>query len=549
MSTPQGDPEGPPSRPPSGVWGGLWQRLTRTQRAAGHSGPAAPESTYSREALQAMIQRKRHNDLLRHREFDALRKLRHAGAASDATHVSAVHPVPFHSSMPSSPGERATTLRKIDEIEAAMSVQWRRVKPHAPQRFEERPSPVPSVLASTQPVPRQELFRASSPAAIVSSPLQAGAADFVHDPDLEEAALCFASGDMAGAERALLALLAPEHPRTGDPACWQALFDFYRATGQHGPYEDHAARYAARFQCSPPQWRLLHEPQAESLARASEITRSFPSTLPGEPPRTDWACPAALDGAAVRALQDLLAKCPQPWRLNWAGLASIEPDGLAPLAALVAQWTRQPVRLRMDGLDPLERILGARTACGDRNGDPAWWTLRMDWLRAMRRADEFELVALDYCVTYEVSPPAWDDPRCDIRLARDDSLPGSDQGFDAFESRVSALGLSELSVMSVFGPSAFAPPAAAELAGTLVGDAVSALARLDAAPRDAEVLVVSCSRLERVDFQAAAALVNWVAARQAEGRAVHFTEVHRLIAALLGAMGLSTQARITLRRD
>ena len=40
-----------------------------------------------------------------------------------------------------------------------------------------------------------------------------------------------------------------------------------------------------------------------------------------------------------------------------------------------------------------------------------------------------------------------------------------------------------------------------------------------------------------------------VAARQAEGRTVHLTDVHRLVAPLLGAMGLPAQARISLRRD
>jgi hypothetical protein len=32
--------------------------------------------------------------------------------------------------------------------------------------------------------------------------------------------------------------------------------------------------------------------------------------------------------------------------------------------------------------------------------------------RLMRLQDEFELTALDYCVTYELSPPSWDDPVC-----------------------------------------------------------------------------------------------------------------------------------------
>ncbi len=564
MPAPQGDPDGPPARPRAGGLGGLWQRLTGSRaRAEGVPGAQA-QGTYSREALQAMIQRKRHNDQLRHREFDALRKLRRTGVTPAP--VTPAHPVPFHSSMPSSPDERATTLRKIDEIEAQMSIQWHRVKAKVPARPASHASASSSPQAvagsaqsgasevpGTARVPLQARVTALAmppvPAGLTDRPAASHPADFVHDPELEEAALRFASGDAAGAERALLALLAPGQPRADEPESWLVLFDLYRATGQQGLYEERAADYAARFQRSPPQWRRLHEPQDEAGARASEAASALPASALGEPSAFDWACPAVLDAAGVAALQDTLARHPQPWRLSWAALASVTPDAVASLAHLVALWVRQPVRLRFAGADRLERILDARTACGDRSGDPAWWTLRMDWLRAMRRADEFELVALDYCVTFEVSPPAWDPARCDIRVIREEGSSRTDTGFEAFESRVSALGVSELSALSSFGLSAFVPAPVGELAGTLVGSAAADLARLDAALQDADVLVISCSRLERIDFQAAGELVNWVAARQAEGRAVHLTDVHRMVAPLLGAMGLPAQARINLRRD
>ena len=39
--------------------------------------------------------------------------------------------------------------------------------------------------------------------------------------------------------------------------------------------------------------------------------------------------------------------------------------------------------------------------------------LRMAVLRVMHRPVEFEVVALDYCVYLEVSPPSWDSARCE----------------------------------------------------------------------------------------------------------------------------------------
>ena len=84
------------------------------------------ESSYSKQMLKEMIERKRRNDFVRKREFDMLRKMRRSEvlAGSDP----GLRPSFFQSSMPSKPDDRATTLKKIDEIEAQMSMQWWKTK-------------------------------------------------------------------------------------------------------------------------------------------------------------------------------------------------------------------------------------------------------------------------------------------------------------------------------------------------------------------------------------------------------------------------------------
>jgi hypothetical protein len=45
-------------------------------------------------------------------------------------------------------------------------------------------------------------------------------------------------------------------------------------------------------------------------------------------------------------------------------------------------------------------------------------------LRVMHRADEFELLALNYCITYEVSPHPWEEPQGRLsRLESGDAAP------------------------------------------------------------------------------------------------------------------------------
>jgi ABC-type transporter Mla MlaB component len=138
---------------------------------------------------------------------------------------------------------------------------------------------------------------------------------------------------------------------------------------------------------------------------------------------------------------------------------------------------------------------------------------------------------------------------CEVRLSAGAGETRADTGFEAFESRVSTLSLGDVADLSGFGASAYALPVMGELRGALLGDIADELTRLEARLQGVDALIISCSRLERLDFEAAGALLNWVAARQAESRAVHLVDVHRLVAAFLGAMGLASQACITLRRD
>jgi hypothetical protein len=53
-----------------------------------------------------------------------------------------------------------------------------------------------------------------------------------------------------------------------------------------------------------------------------------------------------------------------------------------------------------------------------------------------------------------------------------------------------------------------------------------------------------CPRLVRVDFNAAGELLKWVQARRQEHRSLSFSDTHRLVALLLGAMGINEHARV-----
>lgn len=548
------------------------------------SQPAPADSGYSKQALKEMIERKRQNDFVRKREFDQLRKLRSRdpGARAD----SAGRPSFFQTSIPSNIGERAVTLKKIDEIEAQMSKQWWK------GRNGEATEPMPDIPITPSMLPEnggdfavtQPGFNAPAPQRNIggnafaqtdvsprigaaggtvkanqsagSSPSDGSGGGFSTsklfavelsddnaDPDLEEAAIRFANGDDQGAETGLLEALQSGSGSPEQTEIWTAaLFDLYRATDQQGKFDRIALDFAERFGRSAPAW--ISMPAEAPAARQESSHQSAAGPLADTPV---WECPARLDLAAMGTLHLALTNAALPWYLDWGLLREIEPNALHSLGQLFSNWCSQRVRLRFDGVDALSNVLLSYAPSGNNSVNTTWWRIRMDLFRIMRKQDEFELLALDYCVTYEVSPPAWQDARCDFvheKSGRDGvrTMPAAlaaAAGPDAKSQAYTApVGLEEAPIVIV------------ELAGEIAGDAAEALLRLEAGRHQASGrLVISCARLIRVDFSAAGSILNWVAGREEEGCNVQFREVHRLVAAFFNVIGINEHARVVLRSN
>jgi ABC-type transporter Mla MlaB component len=553
---------------------GLFSKVARFVRNSGVGRPGAESDTggdeVSKQLLQEMIGRKRRNDFVRAREFDMLRKLRQREAAGRSDDEQADKPSFFNSSIPSRPDDRASTLKKIDEIEAQMSMQWRKprdnVAPAPVQSMSDwgettmgLPAPILPDVGATHynaiaPIaPGMDFTEATVPAAL--GPIGAGAQaasmpafkvaqplEIVHDAELEEAAILFANGDDAGAEAGLQEILSPQGSRRHHPDTWLTLLDLYRATGQKERFENAAIDFVQRFDRSAPQWFSMPD-----LVGSMAAPQARPS---GNGPLVDWSSPSSVGIQTIATLKAALAKAQQPWRLDWTALKAIEPSAVEPLNKLFAAWAAQRVQLRFAGNEQLQLILRTATVSGDAQISTDWWHLRLEALRVTRQADEFEMAALDFCVTYEVSPPAWSQAACGYRalekasdtqsgkaligqVYRDSQpslQPHSDSGMDSSTSQLSQ-------TYSV------------ELSGEIQGDAIALLEKLEARLVGADVMLISCAKLIRVDFSAAGTMLNWVCAREVEHRAVQFTEVNRLVASFFNVIGITEHARVMTRAD
>jgi ABC-type transporter Mla MlaB component len=533
--------------------------------------PADNEATaYDKQALKAMIERKRQNDFVRKREFDQLRKLRNR---DPATLASMARPSFFQSSVSTDIDGRAVTLKKIDEIEAQMSRQWWKARAQDSQsppaaapasgresvsdnpNNEPKPSLAPSdmsvAFASTEvmPVPegdeednefaptRMTTDEASLSYASQNSGREGksdsgtgfspstlfDANEMATDPELEEAAIRFANGDVAGAENGLLSALRGNDLEPDAAQSWAAaLLDLYRATGNRESFDNAANEFALQLDGVWPVWKASTDGDTQSLKDGeAQTVQSTPI----------WESPAVLTGAGMENLRAALVGSPMPWHLNWSQMQTIEPDAMPLLGALFESLCTEAVSLRLDGQDQLVRTLRALTPSGEGKVDPAWWQVRLNALRALGLQDDFELAALDYCITFEAAPPEWTAAECKVLTAAEASSLAAAAG-----PARKALETAEV-----------AASASLELSGEILGDATQALATLDSTPTSTKHIAIDCGPLVRVDFAAAGSILNWVTARQAEGKLIQFLNVHRLVAAFFNVIGINEYAKVIPR--
>jgi ABC-type transporter Mla MlaB component len=377
------------------------------------------------------------------------------------------------------------TAAKIDEIELEMTTTifgdeaaWASGQARAPA------AAAPGELAGAAVLADAELpDPAAAPAAA---------------PVIEEAALLYAAGRVDAAEQMLRAALDQAGRTEHQP--WWMLFDLYQASGREAQFEDIAIDYASHFETSPPAWTPLAPPTAPAFAGVTP-TASFAGTL---------------DEHIAASLQRLGACAPALARLEFGAVGAATPAGCALLLQALQSLRTGGCELVLAGAETLVAVLRPMLAIGERASGQAPWLLLLELLQLMNREKDFEETAMDYCVTFEVSPPSFEAPaRVATAAARADGHQGGDR---------------------------FLLPALME------GDCGALLAALAAYGADNDPLVLDCSRLARIDHPAAASLQTQLRQLAAGGRAIELRDLNHMVAALLRLLGYAENARLFAHR-
>lgn len=315
--------------------------------------------------------------------------------------------------------------------------------------------------------------------------------------DLEQAVVLFANGQDAAA-RSLLEVLIRAYPGSEGKRFWQLLFDLLQIVGDRAAFDKFGVEFAEACETSPPAWRL----EQPVVTTTQEGAKLF--TLQGV--LTDECI------APLAELADLIAR-KQAAMVDCGKLIGCDDEVAGRLAALLASARKNGVAITLLQPEAFQRRLNDRLQVGEAVHAPSWLLL-LELLQRHGTQEAFEERAVDYAVTFELSPPSWD-VRPAVAAAKTATLP---------VLRDDAHYLS------------------GDLKSCRFEDLVPVI-------EGQETPILDFSGVRRMDFYSAGQLVNRLAPYKAAGREIVVRSPNHLVAELMAVVGLNKQARIIVPKS
>ncbi|MFO1362946.1 MAG: STAS domain-containing protein [Burkholderiales bacterium] len=329
-------------------------------------------------------------------------------------------------------------------------------------------------------------------------------------PAIEEAAVLFANGQVDEAHARIQKALDGEDLGAWKLQAWLMMFDVLQHLGRKQEFEERALDFVVKLERSPPVWADVPPgpKQNPSLRTGGAATVSLTGSL------------GAQSAAALEQLRKASEKQPK-LRLDFGKLQGVEPAGCKLLLATLKYFKTARRDVWLTGEATLIKLLREGAKAGDGSVEASVWLLLLELYQMLGLQNEFEEAAVDYAVTYEVSPPSWEAP------------PPRPKADPMGESQPVAVQVAD---------DAF------HVSGEVAGQSDQLFSELGNYAAAANPVVLDFSTARRVDFVNAGRLLNALEKLQAEGKQLVIRGAGEMIVALFAVMGIPKVARIIPRK-
>lgn len=328
---------------------------------------------------------------------------------------------------------------------------------------------------------------------------------------IEEAAILYANERVSEAVATLHGFIRENH-EARDLHPWMLLFDLYQVRNMKQPFDELSMDFVVRFERSAPVWE---GPRQAAPAAKPAPKRSMASSV-----QFKGEIGAAQAEEFARMLQ--LAESDSGVKLDLVHATGIDPVQAARFAQVLQTIRRGEQRIVVAGANEFARILKDLLAAGAHQ-EKAYWALLFELYQVSGQQNTFEDAAIDYAVTFELSPPSWEALPESVQTTTDEGEPETPAAPEEMECFC--------------------------IEGVLASGTDYKLRDLERYADARTQVQIDMTATARVDFVTVGAFINTLIGLNQKGKQVSISGANEMVHALFDVMGVTEYATVIRRKQ
>lgn len=383
-------------------------------------------------------------------------------------------------------------------------------------------------VAAVIPSSKSKTAEPASPASVATeaTAAQASTATLVNDSDelvvyetisaetgsiVEEAAVYYAN-NMADQAVATLSQYIHDHPDNKEMQPWLMLFDLYQLTQNSQAFNELSMQFVVKFERSAPIWKA-HAATApvKKTDTAQKDLISLGNRLAASP-QMEKLCQVAQNTSTAR--------------VNVGDITSVELGGCKLMQEGLLSCRKKGKNIQIEGVDRLIETLKKKlSADSPSDEDRQAWLLLFELYQWLGREAEYEDLAIEYAVTFEISPPAWEAIKTPLTANQVKPQPASVAPQNNMEEESFAL------------------------SGVISESSQSHLNELINYAADKQEVRINMAEVKRVDFVAVGNFMGTLINLTQDGKKVLILEANEMVQALFHMMGIQEFATLIRKKS
>jgi len=368
------------------------------------------------------------------------------------------------------------------------------------------PQPAPAPVVEVAPAVASQPGTQPGEEIIVFESISAEAGSAV-----EEAAVYYAN-NMADQALATLNQYLHDHQDKKEMQPWLMLFDLYQVQNNKMAFDELSMQFVVKFERSAPIWKKpATAATSKKVDSAQKDLLTMGSTL-SVGPQLEKLCQ--------------LAKSADNARVNLRDVVNVELSGCKMMLEGLSNCRKRGKPIQLEGVDRLiEAVKKQIMADGHGDDDRLAWLLLFELYQWLGSEAEYEELAIEYAVNFEISPPAWEALK-PAQVAAQAKLLSATPEVNGAES-------GECFAMS----------------GVISEASQSQLQDLSNYAADKQEIRIGLDEVTRVDFVAVGNFMSTVINLTQAGKKVLILNANEMVQALFHMMGVSDFATLIRKKS